>query len=56
MSMDKAIKYGKEKRKPHWGAKAVSSTCQNHGGCLWCQSNRQYKNKKRKKVFDDNNS
>jgi len=31
MSLDKAIKYGKEKRKKYYGAKAVDHTCRNHG-------------------------
>ena len=43
MSLDKAIKHGKEKRKPYRGAKAVDSTCRNHGSCKWCESNREYK-------------
>lgn len=47
MSLDKAIKYGKEKRKPYRKAKAVSKLCRNHGACDWCKSNRTYKNKKR---------
>ena len=40
MSLDKAIKYGKEKRKPYTKAKAVSRSCRNHGGCPWCEGNR----------------
>ena len=47
MSLDKAIEYGKEHRKPYHGAKAVNTACCNHGGCDWCKSNRLYKiNKK----------
>ena len=46
MSLDKAIKYGKEKRKPYRGGKAVSSQCRNHGGCTWCLGGRLYKHKK----------
>ena len=38
--LDKAIKSGKEHRKPYCGAKAVSKQCRNHGGCEWCLSNR----------------
>ena len=38
--LDKAIKSGKEKRKPYIGAKAVSLQCRNHGGCEWCRTNR----------------
>ena len=47
MPLDKAIEYGKEKRKPYTGAKAVDKTCRNHGSCDWCKANRLYKNKKR---------
>ena len=47
MSLDKAIKYGKEKRKPYYGARAVDATCRNHGSCPHCQRGRKYKNLKR---------
>lgn len=47
MSLDKAIKSGKEHRKPYTKAKAVDYTCRNHGSCVYCQGNRQYKNKKK---------
>ncbi|MBR3001865.1 MAG: hypothetical protein IKF39_12775 [Oscillospiraceae bacterium] len=43
MSLDKAIFYMKEHRKPYKGAKAVSRSCRNHGGCLWCEGNRMYR-------------
>ena len=46
MSMNKAIEHKKEHRKQYEGAKAVDKTCRNHGTCLWCSNNRQYKNKK----------
>lgn len=46
MSLDKAIKYGKEKRKPYRGGKACSTLCRNHGGCTWCESGRLHTNKK----------
>lgn len=42
MSLDKAIEYGKEKRKPYKGAKAIACSCRNHGSCEWCKSNRLY--------------
>lgn len=53
MSLDKAIKYGKEKRKPYRGGKAVSSHCRNHGGCPWCEGGRLYRNKKNKLRYTD---
>lgn len=42
MSLNKAIIYGKEKRKPYTGAKAVDCSCRNHGSCDWCKENRLY--------------
>lgn len=53
MSLDKAIKYGKEKRKPYRGGKAVSSLCRNHGGCTWCEGGRLHRNKKNKLRYTD---
>jgi hypothetical protein len=47
MSLEKAIKSGKEKRKPYYGSKAFDRTCRNHGTCKWCEENRLYKNKKK---------
>lgn len=46
MSLDKAILYGKEHRKPFHGAKAVDVTCRNHGDCDYCRENRIFKNKR----------
>lgn len=43
MSLDKAIKHGKEHRKPYTGIKAISGTCRNHGLCLYCRSDRTHK-------------
>ena len=43
MSLDKAIKHGKEKRKPYTGAKSIDHTCRNHGSCEWCTTNRLHK-------------
>lgn len=53
MSLDKAIKYGKEKRKPYRGGKACSSQCRNHGGCTWCRDGRLHKHKKNKLRYTD---
>ena len=52
MPLDKAIKYGKEKRKPYYGAKAVSGQCRNHGGCQ-CNLNKNHKDRKRKLATDE---
>ena len=54
MSLEKAIKHGKEKRKPYRNAKEVSKYCRNHGGCSWCEGNRLYKNRKRVEVKYEN--
>jgi len=43
MSLDKAVKHGKEHRKPYSGAQAVSQSCRNHGGCPYCLENRKHK-------------
>lgn len=48
MSLDKAIKYGKERRKPYRGAKAIDHQCRNHGNCPYCRSNRLHKFRSRK--------
>ena len=50
MSLDKAIKHKKEKRKPYTKAKAVDKSCRNHGSCKWCEDNRTYKNRKREGI------
>ena len=42
MSLDKAVFYGKEHRKPYKGAKAVCQNCRNHGDCDYCKGNRLY--------------
>ena len=52
MSLDKAIKHGKEHRKPYTGSKAIDHTCRNHGGCTWCEENRKYKTVKKIQKMD----
>lgn len=46
MSLDKAIKHGKEHRKPYRGAKAIARSCRNHKGCIWCAGNRTHRNRR----------
>lgn len=46
MSLNKAIQYNKEYRKPYTGGKSICKSCRNHGGCPWCEGNRKYKYKK----------
>lgn len=50
MSLDKAIRHGKEKRKPYRGSKAVDRTCRNHGSCRWCTGNRLHKHKRTESI------
>jgi len=45
MSLDKAIKSGKEHRKPYYKSKAFDSSCRNHGSCPWCECSRTRKRK-----------
>lgn len=53
MSLDKAIRSGKEHRKKYYGSKAIDRSCRNHGSCPWCEKNRQYKNLKRMQSMID---
>jgi len=53
MSLDKAIKHGKEKRKPYRKAKAFDASCRNHGGCPWCESSRTRKSKILKEKMEE---
>ena len=62
MALNKAIKYGKEHRKPYTKAKAIDEHCRNHGGrrhqwqCEWCLGNRINKDKgKKKKAVEEIN-
>ena len=43
MSLDKAVKYGKEKREPYRRSQAIDMTCRNHGSCPYCEQNRLHK-------------
>lgn len=47
MSLDKAIKSGKEHCKRYYGTKAIDPSCRNHGSCPVCRENRLHKFKKR---------
>ena len=47
MSLNKAIKSGKEHRKPYRGAKRFTCSCRNHGSCTYCLNNRMHSTKKR---------
>jgi len=52
MSLDKAIKHGKEHRKEYVGCEYIDPSCRPHGGCDWCKGNRLYQAKKRWEAMD----
>lgn len=52
MGLDKAIKHGKEKRKPYRKAKAVDDSCRNHGDCPYCEAGRQHFDKKKRIIAE----
>lgn len=53
MSLDKAIKSGKEKREEYRGAKAIDCTCRNHGSCAWCLGARLHSTKRQYGKLED---
>ena len=44
--LDKAIKSGKERRKPYYGSAKHDRTCRNHGSCPYCAKARKLKARK----------
>lgn len=46
MSLEKAIKHGKEKRKRYYNSGDFDHTCRPHGGCPYCEGNRKFADKK----------
>ena len=53
MSLDKAIKHGKEHRKPYYDSRSCDPTCRSHGNCPWCQGKRKYKKRKEEMMHKD---
>jgi hypothetical protein len=53
MSLDKAIHYGKEHRKPYYRSGRFDYSCRPHGGCEYCWYNRFHNNIVRMSVADD---
>ncbi len=54
MSLDKAIKHGKEHRKPYRKSQRFDKTCRCHGACSYCRDNRtKFDKLARLKVSDD---
>jgi len=52
MSLDKAVKHKKEKRKPYYKSKRFDKTCRNHGSCGYCKDNRTKKINEKAKELD----
>lgn len=46
--LDKAIKSGKEHRKPYYDTRRFDRSCRNHGSCEYCQANRLFQITKEK--------
>ncbi len=59
MSLDKAIKHGKEYRKKYYDSRRFDYSCRNHGGgrtskpCPYCENNRLFNSKKKKFDADE---
>ena len=53
MSLDKAIKHGKEKRRQYHGCKSFDRSCRNHGGCDYCKNSRTYQARKARARVED---
>lgn len=47
MSLNKAIKHGKEHRRPYRGIQECFADCRPHGGCSFSLSNRMHSTRKR---------
>lgn len=43
MALSKAIKSGKENRKPYYRSAAIDYTCRPHGSCKYCFNNRYHR-------------
>lgn len=53
MSLEKAIKSGKEHRKQYYDSRRFDHTCRSHGSCPWCAGKRKYKKRKSELAHTD---
>ncbi len=53
MGLDKAIKAGKEHRKPYRRSKAFDRSCRNHKSCPWCRGNRTIQSRRAREKGHD---
>ena len=51
--LNKAIESGKEHRNPYRKSKAFDRSCRNHGSCSWCEGDRTFSNRKRRKFAEN---
>ncbi len=50
--LDKAIKYGKERRKPYRDSRRFDHSCRNNRSCTYCADNRQIDKKRGTTIKD----
>lgn len=53
MGLEKAIKSGKEHRKPYRGSKRFDWYCRNNNGCPWCEGDRLHSSKRREMAAEE---
>lgn len=53
MSLEKAIKHGKEKRRPYYGSARFDHGCRNHGSCKYCMCNRTFSTRRARAKTED---
>ena len=46
MSMEKAVKHGKVKRRKYYDSRTFDYSCRHGGNCAWCSNGRQFKGRK----------
>ncbi len=52
MAFDNFYPNRKDHRRPFRRSKAFDSSCRNHGGCSYCESNRTHSNLKRQPILE----
>jgi 5-methylcytosine-specific restriction endonuclease McrA len=53
MSLEKAIYYKKEYRKPYYDSRRFDWSCKNHGSCGYCRAGRFHNNLVRMIIADE---
>ena len=47
MSIEKAIRYGKDHRKPYYDSRNFDWSCRNHHSCPFCENTRLFDQRKK---------